>query len=219
MDLRHQRRETKPFNPALGPSYPSGKHNKLVHEHVVVVNQKVHFYSSLMSPTSMTLLVTCDCLRLLRDFKKTSLKIARFRNNLRFNLTCVNSHVTPKYVTLNMLNILPNPIVKGYKAQNITKKAERALPNERICQTNFTFDILKRKHRVIEQKLRAELTEVDFRKVSEFTELKQRAEHEVMKSGQIRKFERLKDVREKTVNSVKKCRTTYPCQNIEDPRE
>ena len=101
--------------------------------------------------------------------------------------------------------------MKGYKAQNIIKKAERALLNERIRQTNFTLGILKRKHQDIEQKLRAELTEVDFRKVSEFTELKQRVEHEAVKSRQIRKFERLKNERNKTVNSAKS--GTTPSKN------
>ena len=67
-------------------------------------------------------------------------------------LTCFNSHVTPKYLRL------PNPEMKGYKAQNIIKKTERDLLNERIRQTNFTLDILKKKHQDIERKLRAELT-------------------------------------------------------------
>ena len=59
--------------------------------------------------------------------------------------------------------------------------------------------------------MRAELTEVDFRKVSEFTESKQRVEHEAVKSRQIRKFERLKNERNKTVNSAKS--GTTPSKN------
>ena len=84
--------------------------------------------------------------------------------------------------------------------------------NERIRQTNFTLDVLKGNHQNIEQKLRAELTEVDFWKVSEFTESKQRVEHEAVK---IRKFERLKNERNKTVNSAKSG-TTLSKNNVKD---
>ena len=131
-----------------------------------------------------------DCLHLVRELEKTSLKIARFTNHVRFNLTCFNQRVTPKYLCL------PTPEVKGQRVINIIKRAERSLLNERIRQTNFTLDCLKDKYHQIETKLRGKIPDVVYDDVSEFVTRANRKEHDAVKSRQIRKYRCLTAERE-----------------------
>ncbi|XP_072030550.1 uncharacterized protein [Amphiura filiformis] len=140
-----------------------------------------------------------DCLRLLRELEKTSLKLTRFRNHLPFNQTCFNIHVTPKYLRL------PSSVVKGYRADNIIKRAERSLLNERIRQTNFTLDILKEKHRIVEGKLRGELPEVAWKRMTEFINQVEGREQEEVKTRQIRKHKQLVSEKEKADISAGNC--------------
>ena len=135
-----------------------------------------------------------DCLRLVRQFEKTSLKLARFRNHLRYNLTCFNNHVIPKYLRL------PTPEVKGFRAKNIIFKAERSLLNERIRQNNFTLDVLKGNYRQLESELRGILPEEAWVRVQEFVDKGKKAEHDLVKHCQIRKFRKLQSEKENEEN-------------------
>ena len=111
--------------------------------------------------------------------------ITRFRNHLRFNLTCFKSHVTPKYLRLQ------SSVVKGSRANNIIKRAERSLLNERIRQTNFTLDVLKEKHRIVKDKLRGELPEEAWIKVTDFIDAVIGRENHQVKTRQIKKHRAL----------------------------
>ena len=135
-----------------------------------------------------------DCLRLVRLFEKTSLKLALFRNHLRYYLTCFNHHVIPKYLRL------PTPEVKGFRAKDIIFKAERSLLNERIRQYNFTLDVLKGNYRQLESELRGILPEEAWVRVLEFADKGQKAEHNLVKHRQIRKFRKLQSEKENEEN-------------------
>ena len=60
--------------------------------------------------------------------RQSGLKVARFRNHLRFNLHCKHHNVTP--VSLRLKSS-----VKGSAADTILRKAEKSLLNVRIGQT------------------------------------------------------------------------------------
>lgn len=69
-----------------------------------------------------------ECVKLVRDYENTAKKIANFRNHLRFNLHCKHHDVTPK-----SLKLTSN--IKGQKANNILRKAEKQLLSVRIGDT------------------------------------------------------------------------------------
>ncbi|XP_072048289.1 uncharacterized protein [Amphiura filiformis] len=127
-----------------------------------------------------------DCLDIVRKLERVSLKIARYRNHLRFNLNCFNAHITPKSLHLSSA-------IKGYVANNILRKAERSLVNERIRQTNFTLDILHEQHQDCLVELRGRLPEEIVNRVIEFTKSSQLHEHEQSKARQVNKFRNLKN--------------------------
>ena len=127
-----------------------------------------------------------DCLRLVRQFEKTSLKLARFRNHLRYNLTCFNNHVIPKYLRL------PTPEVKGFRAKNVIFKAERSLLNERIRHNNFTLDVLKGNYRQLESELRGILPEETCRSEFRSSLIKVKKQStSLVKHRQIQKFSQI----------------------------
>ena len=75
-----------------------------------------------------------DCLDQIRLLETTGLKIARYRNHLRFNLHCKHNSVIPTSVKLKSS-------VGGSKAEAILRRAEKCLLNVRIshyCQVRQT---------------------------------------------------------------------------------
>ena len=124
-------------------------------------------------------------LQLVRSLDKTSRKIARYRNHVRFNLTCFNSRVTPRDLRLKT-------DIKGHKASNIIQRAERALLNERIRQHNFTLGILKSKQQNLKDRIRGVLPEGTYNRVIDYTEHSQLREHHIVKNRQVAKFNRLR---------------------------
>ena len=102
------------------------------------------------------------CLRQMRSFEKTSLKLASFRNHQRFNLRCFLERVTPRSIKLTSN-------VTGLKADKILKNTERKLLNERVRQVNFKMKALKEKQEQLTKRLADCLKSECFNKVKEFT--------------------------------------------------
>ena len=83
-----------------------------------------------------------DCLGNIRLLEKTGIKQSCFRNHLRFSLHCKHHDITPVSLCLSSC-------VKGKRAENILKRAEKSLLNVRIGQIIHKLDHLDReKHRI-----------------------------------------------------------------------
>ena len=76
-----------------------------------------------------------DCLDNIRCLEKTGQKIARYRNHLRFSLHCKHQSITPVSLRLSST-------VKGNKANNILRRAEKGLLNVRVGQIVNKLDRL-----------------------------------------------------------------------------
>ena len=76
-----------------------------------------------------------NSLKLVRDYEKTVLKHATFKNHLRFNLRCKHKDVIPVSLRLKTS-------VTGKQARNIIHKAEKSLLRIRIGQTVNKIDSL-----------------------------------------------------------------------------
>ena len=91
---------------------------------------------------------------------------------------------------------------ESYRANNIIKRAERSLLNERIRQTNFTLDVLKEKHHIVKDKLRGELPEEAWIKVTDFIDAVIGHENHQVKTRQIKKHRALVAEKENADNSA-----------------
>ncbi|XP_072051992.1 uncharacterized protein [Amphiura filiformis] len=125
-----------------------------------------------------------DCLILTRNLEKTARKIASFRNHLRFTLRCLQSELTPRSVRLSSN-------IKGPRADKIIRGTERKLLNERVRQINFTINNLNKKKEAISRDLNDQLPREIYNRVIEFTEHAQLAQHDITKTRQVAKFDRL----------------------------
>ena len=127
-----------------------------------------------------------DCLKLCRELEHTARKIANFRNHLRFNLRCLHEDIIPRSVKLKSN-------IKGHKAENIIRNAERKLLNERsIRQVNFTIDVLNSKYHKTEEKLRSIIPSETYERVLSFIKNTQLTQHSLVKDRRINKFVTLK---------------------------
>ncbi|XP_072038548.1 uncharacterized protein [Amphiura filiformis] len=139
-----------------------------------------------------------DCLNNIRQLEKTGCKIARYRNHLRFSLHCKHQRITPVSLRLSST-------VKGTKADNILRRAERSLLNVRIGQIVRKLDDLEsEKDRIGNVLNTANVLPSDI--VTEVTsrcELSQLKEHELSKRRQQQKFTRLVE-RKSEINTQKK---------------
>ncbi|XP_072046801.1 uncharacterized protein [Amphiura filiformis] len=127
-----------------------------------------------------------DSLKLCRDLEKTARKIGNWRNHLRFNVRCLHNGFTPVSVKLKSN-------VKGHRAENILRIAERKLLNERVRHVNFTISVLTNKFNELSNKLRTALPPEVFNQVEEFVNRAQTSQHLITKQRQTNKFNILKD--------------------------
>ena len=137
-----------------------------------------------------------DCLSLVREFEKTSRKLADYRNHLRFNLRCLHSDIIPRSLWIK------SP-VKGFRAYTIVHKAEKALINERVRQTTFTISVLHGELDSLKKRLAESLPQETYERVLKFTENAQLVQHERSKSRQINKFARLVDKKTRSFSADK----------------
>ena len=136
------------------------------------------------------------CLDNIRHLEKTGKKIARYRNHLRFSLHCKHQNITPTSLRLS------SPI-KGNKADNILRKAERSLLNVRIGQTVNKLDDLTVEKSRFENVINTakDIPENVKAEVKSRCERAQLLEHELSKTRQ-QKFARLVE-RNKESNTPK----------------
>ncbi len=127
-----------------------------------------------------------DSLKLCRDLEKTARKISNWRNHLRFNVRCLHNGLTPVSVKLKTC-------IKGHRANNIIRNAEKKLLNERVRSVNFTIDVLNNKFKDIKQELKSILPEDVYNQVIDFVHRVQSSQHQTTKERQVNKFKRLKE--------------------------
>lgn len=75
-------------------------------------------------------------LHMVREYERSSRKLADYRNNLCVNLRCRQHRVVPNSLRLGST-------VKGHRAGQILLKAQNQLQSKRIRQIHFTIEILK----------------------------------------------------------------------------
>ena len=141
-----------------------------------------------------------DCVKQVRKLEDTSRKLARFRNHLHFSLHCKHHDVTPRSLKLNST-------VQGCKADNILKRAERALLNVRIGQITGKIKRIKDDSASLTTAITSSITcPRTCREVDEFTAHAHNAEFQRCKQRQIGKFERLRvKTEEKTPTISQEC--------------
>ena len=92
--------------------------------------------------------------------------------------------------------------VKGFKAQQIIKRAQRELTNERIRQHNFTLQVLTEKKLEIENELFKDLPVEAVDRIRSFTLQAQLNQHNQTKERQKSKYQRLIVTRKSDNNEV-----------------
>ena len=80
--------------------------------------------------------------------------------DIRFNLTCHNSNVSPKSLQLKVPE-------KGHRAEKIIQRAQKDLINERIRQHHFTLDVLIEEKLLLEEKLLNKLPQSVFDRIQQ----------------------------------------------------
>ncbi|XP_072033573.1 uncharacterized protein [Amphiura filiformis] len=128
-----------------------------------------------------------DCLNNVRLLERNGKKIARFRNHLRFSLHCKHLDITPVSLRLSST-------VKGNKANNILRSAERALLNVRVGQIVNKINNLNQEKQRLENIVLSDsstLPDTIKEEVKSRTGKSQLKEHEVSKVRQQKKFSRL----------------------------
>ena len=124
-----------------------------------------------------------ESVKLVREYEKSALKHARFRNHLHFNLHCKHNGIIP--VSLRLQSN-----VQGKKADNILRRAERSLLSVRIGQTVQKVKKIEAEVSSLERRISTQLPE-DEHRVKEFVTASQAKEFQQVKERQQKKFERM----------------------------
>ncbi|XP_077986089.1 uncharacterized protein LOC144440576 [Glandiceps talaboti] len=127
-----------------------------------------------------------SCLDNVRRLEKTCIKIARYRNHLRFNLHCKHHNVTPKSLQLKST-------VKGDKANSILKRSEKQLLNVRIGQNVHKLNLLNKDKVDAESRIAESLPEDVATETRSRCQRSQIREHDTSKKRQQAKFAHLAD--------------------------
>ncbi|XP_072027782.1 uncharacterized protein [Amphiura filiformis] len=150
-----------------------------------------------------------DCLKLTKDFEKTSRKVANYRNHLRFSLRCLHADVIPRSARLQST-------IKGSRVEKILHNTERKLLNERIRQINYTINKLNTKKEEISGELETQLPLETYKRVQEFTAHAQLSQHEKTKTRQVAKFGRLASSGRADKDTNWRCKEDKSAHNIRD---
>jgi hypothetical protein len=125
-----------------------------------------------------------DCVKKVRDYEKTTIKLARHRNHLRFNLRCKDLAITP-----TSLKLKTN--IKTKRAADIIKRAEKALLRERIGLTHHKTKVLLKKKDEFECSLRETLPNNVLEATLAMAESSYETAFEKSKMAQIKKLDKL----------------------------
>ena len=129
--------------------------------------------------------------------------MADFSNHQRFSLRCLNQDLIPVSIRLRSTTKTP-------RGQQIIKKAQRALLNERIRSINNTLSMLKEQGDTCIFQLEERLDRDSMEECRNFIKIKRESRHYKTLEWQRNKLERLCQ-RKKSVKSAKS-----GCSNIQD---
>ena len=107
-----------------------------------------------------------------------------FKNHRRFSLRCLSNDVTP--VSIRLKSNIKTP-----KGQEIIRKAEKALLNERIRSINNTIYMFNIQRNTCITNLANKIREEDLKNCEEFIEARREARHHKTMERQKKKLERL----------------------------
>ena len=122
--------------------------------------------------------------RLLHRWERIEGKMSDFKNHRWFSLRCLSNDVTP--VSIRLKSNIKTP-----KGQEIIRKAEKALLNERIRSINNTIYMFNIQRNTCITNLANKIREEDLKNCEEFIEARREARHHKTMERQKKKLERL----------------------------
>ncbi len=128
-----------------------------------------------------------ESVKLVRSAENVCKKLARFRNHLRYTLRCLDEHITPPSLRLRRPGVSKN-------CDNIVKKAERALLNDRVREINRKIVYLKDKSDTLDNRLHAKFQGHDLETALEIVQTSYEREFSVVKERQLKKLDSLKSM-------------------------
>ena len=120
-----------------------------------------------------------------REWEKIEHKIAAFQNHLHFTLHCKHHGIFPPSLTLKCS-------MKGKGVDHILIKAQKQLTNERITRINRQLDYYNNIKSDIDEYLFTNLTGTYYEETKQWMAHARNAKFVNIRSGQQRKFEKLK---------------------------
>ena len=125
-----------------------------------------------------------DCLKKFRELEKCERTIARFRSHLHFSLHCLHRGIVPRSIKLKTS-------VRGHRAGKILHQTEHVLLSERIRQINYRIGGLNSDKTDLDEWLFTRLPSNRYDEIRHFVHNASRAEAEICKARQRRKYDDL----------------------------
>ena len=125
-----------------------------------------------------------ESVRLLCRWERIEGKMSDFKNHRQFSLQCLSNDVIP--VSIRLKSNIRTP-----KGQEIIRRAEKALLNERIRSINNTIYMFNLQRDTCITNLANKIEEEDLRNCEEFIEARREARHHKTMERQKKKLERL----------------------------
>ena len=119
-----------------------------------------------------------------RRWEKLAIKMAEFKNHKRFTLRCLSKGLIPTSIKLKTKVHTP-------KGNEILRKAERMLMNERVRSINNTINMLNHQADTCIDLLESTLSQDVMEKCLEFINRTRERRHQKTMMRQIKKFEKL----------------------------
>ena len=104
-----------------------------------------------------------EIVRLLRQWERIEGKMANFKNHRHFSLRCLSNDVI-------LVSIRLKSHIKTPKGQEITRRTEKALLNEKIQSINNTINMFSLQLDTCKTGLAEKITEEDLKNCEEFIE-------------------------------------------------
>lgn len=125
-----------------------------------------------------------DHVKGLREFERSEVKLARFRNHLRLTLRCKSEGITPPSLKLNSS-------IKTSNAKLILQHAEKQLTRERIRIINNKITTLYDSITKQKEKFKAKFPDDVYNDVISFGTRRYESEHEKVKARHVSKINKL----------------------------
>ena len=150
-----------------------------------------------------------------RKWEKMEAKVSDFKNHRRFSLRCLDKGLVP--VSLKLKNL-----TRTQRGENIIKKAEKQLLNERIKSINYTLKRYDHDRYIYKKELKDFLEQEQDQEIwnacIEEIEKRKELRHQLVMERQIRKFNNLL-IKEKQSQGLRSGCSKHPsdCSKIQDP--